>query len=166
MNVDFNRDMEAIKNEMQEIVNNADQDVFMSLEVLLHDEELRLVVGQMEQNLSLLQLLYPMAIVISIIIGAGFAMLLMLQNAKVAAIIRVLGYSKVHTRVILCAIHIIVVIFGVIIGLIVLHLLGFELVIGILLLAILYIIGSIIGSIIGAATVTSRAPLDLLQVRE
>ena len=62
-----------------------------------------MVVIPMEQNLSLLKLLYPVAIVLSAIMGLGLLLLLMLQNAKVVAIMRVLGTSKNKSRTTLCA---------------------------------------------------------------
>ena len=166
IDINYNRDMEMIRNEMQEIVNHSDQHEFLPLEISLYDEELRLVVEQMEQNLSLLQLLYPVAILLSVLIGSGFALLLMLQNAKVAAIMRVLGHTKARARIILCAEHMVITTFGLLIGWLGIPLLGIELVMGIILFSGLYLIGATTGSIVGVTIITNRAPLDLLQVQE
>jgi ABC-type antimicrobial peptide transport system permease subunit len=151
---------------METMVRRGSQGAFMSLEPILRDEELRVVAGQMEQNLALMQLLYPVVIAVSVVIGAGLAVLLMLQNARIAAILRVLGFGKVRTRGMLCSEHVIVAVFGVIVGFVVMPLIGISLVGEMPLLACLYVLGAFIGAISGAVIITSRAPLQLLQVKE
>ena len=162
----LNRDIDNVRNEIQAVVQSRVQNEAMAMSVILQDEELRVVVGAMERNLSLLQLMYPVAIALSITIGAGFAVLLILQNAKNAAIMRILGYTKIHTRAMFCLEHVVLVLFGIIIGLIIMPLFNIPFVAELSFLALLYLLGAIIGSVIGAAIITMRAPLDLLQVRE
>ena len=162
----YNREMSHVRSELDGLVNLRGQGSIMALSAALHDDELIMVANQMEQNLALLQLLYPVTIALSVFIGAGLASMLLLQNAKVAAIMRVLGYTKTRLRAVLAAEHITVATAGVLVGLLLLPLIGIGLVIDLPLLAGLYITGAVVGSIVGASIITSRAPLELLQVRE
>jgi len=160
-----NREIAAVRDEVLRVVRSPRQNDHIEMTVFLWDEELRVVVGQMEQGLSLLWLLYPVTIAVSVVIGAVFGLLIMLQNAKVAAIMRVLGYAKSRVWVILCVEHCLVAAFGVIVGFIVL-LMGIGFVAQLPLLALLYMLGATTGSVVGVVIITHRAPLDLLQVRE
>jgi len=161
-----NRRLNTIYYDVQAIVQHSNQNLLMEMTLVLRDEELRVVVGQMERNLSLLQIIYPIAIALSVIIGMGFAALLLLQNAKNAAIMRVLGYTKAHTRIYFCLEHIVLVILGIAIGLIIILLIDMPFVIKLPLLSLLYLSGAVAGSAIGVVIITGCAPLDLLQVRE
>ena len=46
---------------------------------MIWDEELRIVIAQLEQNISLLEALYPVVIAVSVLVGAGLCFLLLLQ---------------------------------------------------------------------------------------
>jgi hypothetical protein len=162
----FNRIVAQIYGEIEDIVGHrrAGEE---PLSLLIEDEELRMVVIPMEQNLSLLRLLYPVAIALSAIIGFGLSLLLMLQNAKVAAIMRVLGTTKTKSRATLCFEQIAVCIAGLVMGLIALAALGWGFgSISSLGLAGVYLVGAVVGTVVGSVVVTNRPPLDLLQVRE
>jgi hypothetical protein len=162
----YNREITQIQENIAKIIERIGAgDVPLGL--FLDDEELRMVVIPMEQNLSLLRLLYPVAIALSIIIGLGLSLLLMLQNAKVAAIKRVLGTSKIKARTTLCGEQMFICLFGLTVGLISLTALswGFGLTSS-LGLAGLYLAGAAAGMVAGAVVVTNRSPLELLQVRE
>lgn len=162
----LNRDILAVREEIQTLVRNVYQRNRVGLRAIVEDEGLRVVVGQMEQNLSLLRMLYPVVIAISVVIGSGLAVLLMLQNAKNAAIMRVLGYEKTRARAMMCIEHIFVAVLGIMIGMILLPFFGIYFELELPLLAFLYLLGAMAGSVAGAVIITSRAPLDLLQVRE
>jgi hypothetical protein len=162
----YNREITQIQEKITEITERKGAgDVPLGL--FLDDEELRMVVIPMEQNLSLLSLLYPVTIVLSVIIGLGLSLLLMLQNAKVAAIQRVLGTSKIKARTTLCGEQMFICLFGLAVGLVMLAILGwgfgFASSLG---LAGLYLAGAVAGMVAGAVVVTDRPPLELLQVRE
>jgi hypothetical protein len=162
----FNREMQRIKDELEEIVEHSRAGE-VPLMLFLNDEELRMVVIPMEQNLSLLRLLYPVAITLSAIIGVCLSVLLMQQNAKAAAIMRVLGTTKTKSRTTLCLEQILVCIVGLVIGLAVLAVLdwgfGFA---SSLSLAGVYLAGAAVGTVVGAVVVTNKPPLELLQVKE
>jgi len=162
----YNREMERVRDELVDIVETSGAGE-VPLRLLLDDEELRMVVIPMEQNLSLLRLLYPVAIVLSVTIGLGLSMLFMLQNAKIASIMRVLGTTKIKSRATLCSEQVAICLVGLALGLAILSVLGWGFgFTSSLLLAGVYLVGAVIGTASGAIIVTNRAPLELLQVRE
>ena len=165
----YNREITSTHNTLEDIITSPRavglQHIF--LDMLFMDEELRTVVGAMGQVLLLLELMYPMAVALAMIIGAGLSMLLMLQTAKNAAIMRVLGSTGQKTRIILCIEQLVVVLGGLILGLAVM--IGFSWGFGpveLLVIAGIYLGGAVIGSVAGAVAVTAKPPLRLLQVRE
>jgi hypothetical protein len=96
-----------------------------------------------------------------------FNIILMLQNAKNAAIMRVLGGSKGRSRVVLWLEPISVNFCGLIIGFLIVSVLGWGSGLSSTLVLIgLFFIGSMVGSLMGVVLITNRAPLDLLQVKE
>ncbi|MCL2170142.1 MAG: ABC transporter permease [Defluviitaleaceae bacterium] len=137
------------------------------LELVLHDGELRMAIEPLESNLALMQLLYPIAIAVAAILSVGMSMLIMLQNAKAAAIMRVLGKPKGKSQLTLCGEQVFVTMTGVATGILALFVIGvaaFEPVpLG---LAGMYFAGAVIGSAVGAFVISAKTPLELLQVRE
>ncbi|MDR2167658.1 MAG: hypothetical protein LBE35_07405 [Clostridiales bacterium] len=136
------------------------------LELLMDDSELRNAIEPMEQNLALLQLLYPVALAAAVVLSIGLSLVLMLQNIKTAAIMRILGKTKTSSQLMLCAEQILICIVGVMLGLATLAIIGVPaLETTPLMLAGLYFAGATLGSIIGALTITTKTPLELLQAR-
>jgi len=129
------------------------------LTVDIWDQELRIGIAAFSQHLALLRLLFPIAVVVSAIMGLAITTLVTLQNAKNAAIMRVLGMSSAKTKFVLWCQQMIVCIVGVMLGL----LISWTLFIAV---ALPYITGAFVGAIIGAVLVSSKPPLDLLQVKE
>ena len=162
-----NREIESFRKILEEIVNRPRAGA-VHLTFDLFDGELEFVIRQMEENLHLLQLLYPMTILVALIITVGLSLLLVLQNAKNAAVMRVLGMSKRKTIQQFAAELGIVSIVGMILGMFIFALLGagagFD--IRLTLFAIGYILMTLIGSLIGAILVCKRSTLELLQVKE
>ncbi|MCL1884522.1 MAG: ABC transporter permease [Defluviitaleaceae bacterium] len=152
----FNRDLHQISDEIYSQMRRHRQTGFFALNIHLNDDDLRIVAG-MEQNLRLLQLLYPIAITVSLSIAAGLGILLLLQSAKVAAILRVLGFDKNLTRAIMCAEYVLVVLVGVLIGI--------TFAAPLPSITVLYILAASIGALIGSIIITRYAPIDLLQVK-
>ena len=139
---------------------------WVGLDIDWFDDEMRTVVGSMEQNLAFLRLLYPAAIALSFIIAVGLSLLIILQNAKNAAILRVLGSTKTRTRLLLCVEKLIITMFGAALGFTLLPLLGVGFATTALLFAGLYLTGTVAGAVAGAVIISDRAPMELLQVRE
>ena len=136
------------------------------LVMLMNDEVLHAVIEPMEQNLALLRVLYPIAIGVSIVLSVGLSLLIMLQNARNAAIMRVLGKPKLKAQLKLCIESILVCVSGVVVGLIALLIIGVTFSITPFALAGVYLGGAIIGSAVGAFIISAKTPLELLQVKE
>ena len=140
----------------------------LPLTFVIWDEELRQVVTPMEKNLQLMEVLYPATILLSVLIAAGLAALLMLQSAKEAAIMRALGANKAKVKLVLCFEQALLCLIGILLGAAVPELLwgGADHTGQTFLHMGAYFGGSLIGSILAAAAVVSRKTLELLQVKE
>jgi ABC-type antimicrobial peptide transport system permease subunit len=140
------------------------------LRFVIWDEELRIVIAQLDKNLSLLKVLYPVVIAVSVLIGAGLCFLLLLQATREAAILRVLGTTRTAVRLALIIEPLFLSIIGVILGLGISRFLWMtsDLVSAVPLLvsAGLYLAGVLTGSVVGAISVTNKKPIELLQVKE
>jgi hypothetical protein len=134
------------------------------------DEELRLVTGQLDKNITLLEVLYPAVMAVSVLIGAGLCFLLLLQASREAAILRVLGVTRVAVRLALIVEPFFLSLLGVIVGLVISRLLWLKsglVPVGALLVgAGLYLAGALAGLVSGAIVVTDKKPIELLQVKE
>jgi len=131
------------------------------------DQELSNVVAAMEQSLLFLEMLYPLAVALSIIIGLGLSLLLMMQNTKNAAIMRVIGITGGKVRGILFTEQMLVCTVGAMAGLAALVFMGWGFgLYDIVVFVVAYIVGAAVGSAIGSIIVTGKPPLDLLQTRE
>jgi predicted lysophospholipase L1 biosynthesis ABC-type transport system permease subunit len=163
---EYSREIDRIREEFTDIMEQADAG-WAELSIIIRDQELRMVAAPMEQTLSILRMLYPVVIGASIFIGLGLAMIFMIQNAKNAAVMRVLGGTKLKTRIALTAEQLLICMIGLFVGLVVLIITGwgFGLVSSLMLMG-LYVIGVLIGAVTGAVLVTNRPALDLLQVKE
>jgi len=162
----LNRDLQSVGANLEQAIRFRPIQWFNLLSLNIYDEELRHVIEPMEQSLSLFKLLYPVAITLSVVFGAGLAILLLLQNAKNAAILSVLGTTKGKTRLMLWLELMLVCLAGAVIGIIILAVVSLRFDVSLLVAALPYIVGSFSGAAIGALLVTNRAPLDLLQVKE
>jgi len=160
----FNRDLTSVSAELDSYMRRNRYPWREAMRTDIWDQELRFGVASLAQHVVLLRLLFPIAIAISAIIGASLTMLLALQNAKNAAIMRILGTSKLKTLATLWLWQIIICTVGGAAGLL------FTIIIGLrtdlMIITVPYFAGAVIGSAIGALLVTGRAPLDLLQVKE
>jgi len=163
-----NRDIDQLWDMVRPALNNNNFGFrgFVPLILHINDDMIHNVIIPMEQNLSFLRVLYPIAIGVAFLLALGLSLLTMLQNAKNAAIMRVLGKPRLASQIMLCVEQLMVCAFGIVLGLLIL----FIAVAGVsttpLLLAGVYFGGAIIGSAIGSFVISMRAPLDLLQVRE
>jgi len=160
-----NRNLDEIREELQRAVHNWHQNYILPLEIFLFDSELRLVISQLENNLSLLRILRPIAVVVSLIIGAGLSLLIILQTAKNAAIMRVLGGTRSYTIFTLLLGQAAVTVVGVCVAFIMLPIIGGVLE-QIMHFGGFYLISAVTGSFMGAYIITRNSPLELLQVKE
>ena len=163
-----NRELEYFEAAMDRYLRGARaRAVFgIPLGLFMDDSELRDVVIPLEQNLNLLRQLLPIAIVLACVLTGGLSLLLMMQRAHFAAIMRVLGTTKVRTRVFMAAEQIFVCVAGVGLGLLAAFLLEIGLEASLIMPIAVSFAGGVVGSAAGAFIISSRPPLDLLQVRE
>lgn len=98
-------------------------------------------------------------------------MLLMLQAAREAAVMRVLGAPRLRVRAVLCSQQAALCLIGLALGLAALAAAQSGATVSILtgaplLCAGLYLISSVLGSVASSVMISRRAPLELLQVKE
>ena len=145
-----------------------------ALRAVIWDEELRTAVAPLENSVELMRVLYPVTLVLSLLVAAGIAVLFVMTSAKEAAIMRVLGTSRLRSRVMLALQTAFTSAAGLVAGLLgVLAYTGrtrpdlFANLMGAsVLCALLYLLAAVLGAAASASTVTGRNPLELLQVKE
>lgn len=165
----MNRELQWLRDEITRLINSPTAGR-VRLKAVLWDEELRRTVEPLDKNLRYMRVLYPVTIGISILIAAGLAALLMFQNAREAALMRVLGQGKKRVRGALCVEHAVLCVVGLVVGLGALAIVRQDIsdvfTFQPMLCAGLYLAGSIIGAIVAVIPITNRTPLELLQVKE
>lgn len=164
-----NRELSQFSSDMEQVIK-ASVAGTRELRFILWDEELRIVLNQLDKNLSILKVLYPVVIAVSVLIGAGLCFLLLLQTTKEAAILRVLGTTRMAVRIALIGWPLCLSIIGAAVGLGISRLLwrtsDLAAVGPWLAGAGLYLAGVLAGSLTGAILVTNKKPMELLQVKE
>lgn len=166
-----NRELGTVRAALDEIIN-ASRAGLVPLRALLLDEDLRNAIEPLEDSIRLMEVLYPVALALSLLAAAGVSALLILTEAREAAIMRVLGTTKWRSRIMLVLQIVFVVLAGLLLGLTASLAwsgsAGPALVIFSMsaLRAAAYLICAVAGSTAGAVTVTNRPPLELLQVKE
>ena len=160
----LNRNLEAFRTTAEQVIAD-DTKSLLSLNLVIWDEELRTVVQPMEKNLTLMQVLYPIAQTVAFFVAGVVALLLLLQEAKTAAILRVLGIPTRTVQRMLGTELLILGVIGVFMGMLVVLLLG-KWSMQLLLCAAIYILGLAVGTMVGCMAITKKKPLELLQVKE
>lgn len=167
-----NRDLSQFRTALDGIIDKTKGK--LTLRAVVRDDELRQAVEPLEDSIVLMKLLYPVVLALSLLVAAGIAVLFVMTSAKEAAIMRVLGTSKLRSRVMLALQTAFTSAAGLLIGLAgVLAYTGRtrpELLAGLVgasaLCAMLHLLAAIIGAAASSTAVTSKNPLELLQVRE
>lgn len=160
-----NRELPEFRTEMRAAVTRAGAGD-LPLNLVIWDEELQKVVEPLEKNLQLMSVLYPITIALSALIAGGLCVLLMLQNAKDAAIMRVLGTGRLRARITLVAEQVFLCLAGLALGLAGLALLKYRVAAPALINAGLCLAGALAGSCSASFVTTNRKPLEMLQVKE
>ena len=117
----------------------------------------------------LLDVLYPVAVAVMLIIGAFVTCLIIVQTSKDIAIMRVLGTSKKRTRTIIVTERMLLCVLGIILALAVTFIMRgtSETVLrNITLIYILYFTAIFVSSVIAAITASRKNVLELLQTKE
>jgi hypothetical protein len=164
-----NRELETFRTRMDVLLANYNKRA-LPLKMVYWDEELRSVVQPLEKSLSLLQVLYPVTVIVAVLIGLGLSLLLVMQSARDAAILRVLGIPSGQVRGMYTIQQLLLSLFGVFMGLAGVAILRNEatallekqLIFGV----VLFLGGALLGAMFGVYLTTNKNPLALLQVKE
>lgn len=164
-----NKELYLKANELRELVQRH-WDNRTSLQIKIWDEELQKVVGPLEKNLSLLEIVYPITLAISLLTAGFIAYIITLRKAKEMAILRVLGVSNREVKIISIKESLIPTVIGVTTGVILMLILRNSEypvgAVGYLLAAGVYLIGTILGLWLALKSRDKKKPLELLQVKE
>ena len=168
-----NRDLEPLRAAIDALANTPHIGG-VPVRTVVWDQELRMAVEPLEKAVELMELLYPVALVLSLLSGAGAAALLVVLSAKEAAILRVQGTSRIRTILMLGLQQIFPCFAGLLIGLtgILLYINGAtpdlrpSVVSRAALCAVAYLLAGTSGAIVSAVTVIRKNPLEMLQVKE
>ena len=119
---------------------------------------------------DLLELLFPIAVTAAVITGLIAPGMIIIQSAKEAAILRVLGTTKRHTRCILVLEQIFLCIVGLIIAATGLIIYDTEMFLEawktLIICGGLFLLSCTLGVFVASVTVTQRRALELLQTKE
>lgn len=162
----LNREMSAFRTAAETTLENCGAP--SPLLLVLWDSELTQAVEPLERNLVLLEILYPAMFALAILIAAGLAALMVLQTAKEAAVLRVLGVRKGHTAALLVIEQLAPAALGLLAGALILQIVPVGSVAWrhVWLCVAGYIVGTGMGAAISAAARIGKNPLELLQVKE
>jgi len=159
-----NRQLSYVREEIESVFVTLRYPRLERLRVTVWDQELRFGTAPLARQAELMGLLRFLMVGVSAVIGGGFTLLLTLQMAKNAAIMRVTGTSKLRVQVVLWFGQMLVCVVGSGVGLVLV--VAFGLRADIVIVAVPYVLGAAAGAVIGAGLVTRRSPLELLQVKE
>lgn len=124
----------------------------------------------LEKTVVLFKTLYPAAVIVSLVIGGFLAALAIVQSAKEAAILRILGTTRRRTRAMLSSEQIVLAAAGLLLGAGALLIWRGAQLLGIsrqlALFGGLYLITVAAAAIVCAVFVTRRSVLELLQTKE
>lgn len=160
-----NRELMEREEELEQMVKEWRENL-VAMRLMIWDEELYAAVEPMERTLSLFGILYPVTMAVFLVLGFGFQFLLLLLRRREAAVLRVLGNSAGTVRKLLAAEQIWLCVLGILAGVILLLILGWQPALRVWQAAGLYLLGSVAGIVAGSIAVTGKRPLELLQVHE
>ncbi|GEM_PF-818599 len=163
----YYRDLDFVKKELNAILAEPGMSITPA-HLKFWDEELTAALLPLEKNLSLLGVLYPVTLAVSVLIGFGLSLGLVLQQARESALLRMLGVGAVPLRLLLSGTQLLLALAGVLVGLGLLALLRGPAGLGPQAFgaAGLYLAGVLLGTLLGATLVSRRKPMELLQVKE
>ena len=164
-----NRELLEKEAELKDIVSGEhapEEQRYSFLRFFIWDEEIHKVVEPLERTVSLFGILYPVAALVSLAIGLGFQILLLLQRRKEAATMRVLGSPARSVGLQLGVEQLLVCLMGTLFGLLLGWLRYKYLDEGIWVAIGLYLLGNLVGILFGSLAVAKRSPLALLQEKE
>lgn len=159
-----NRNLDSFRAAGNQIVAGDTQSL-LSLNLVIWDEELRMVVQPLEKSLTLLQVLYPIAQGVVFLAAGAVALLLLLQETRTAAILRVLGIPRRTVQGMLAGKLLVLGLAGAWAGILAAAAWG-KWTPQLALCAAVYLAGLVLGAILGCSRIVQKKPLEFLQVKE
>lgn len=168
-----NRNLDEFRAQLEALANRP-RIGGVPVRTILRDEELQMVVEPIEASIRLMQVLYPVTLVLSLLAAGGVSALLVVLSAKEAAMMRVQGATRVRTILMLSLQQTFTCVAGLLVGLagVLLWLGGARpdllpgIAPGAALCAALYLAAGVGGAAASSAAVTNKNPLEMLQVKE
>lgn len=166
----FNRELPEVKEALTAIVT-APEAGRVPLKLIVHDQELRQVVESMERSVGLMHVLFPVVAAVAVLLSGGFSGLIVLQETRNAANLRILGISRPWVQGMLCAQPTWGCLVGIFLGLCAVCVLRGGISLAFkdtpqMLCAGLYFWGGLSGAVIASVRVLRKKPLELLQQKE
>jgi len=169
----MNHDLDAFRDAIDALANTP-RIGGVRVRVMLRDEELRQAAEPLEESVELMELLYPVMLVLSVLVAAAGSALFVMLSAKEAAILRVQGTGKVRVQIMLSLQQVFTCLAGLAVGLagMMVYLVGRQpeltgtILGGALLCAVLYLAAATAGAVGASMVVTGKNPLEMLQVKE
>ncbi|CAK7058319.1 ABC transporter permease [Tissierella sp.] len=164
-----NKEIMERKEEIKKIVSDNSSNEIPT-ELKLWDGEVVNVVGPLEKNTSLLEVLYPVTFTLSIVIAGILVFIMVLRRSTDAAILRILGVKEKEVRWNLFRENLMLVLIGIITACIIVFTISVKSypldMFKYVMVSGGYLLGTIAGLILGIGKVTNKKPLEMLQVKE
>ncbi|CAK7058198.1 ABC transporter permease [Tissierella sp.] len=164
-----NKELMERKEEIKRIVSDNGFNEF-PMELKLWDEELTNVMEPLEKNISLLEVLYPVTFILSIVIAGILAFIMVLRRSTDTAILRILGVKEKEVRLNLFSENLMLVLIGTAIACITVFAISIKSypidLVKYIVVTGGYMLGTTAGLILGIGKVTNKKPLEMLQVKE
>ncbi|WP_406241738.1 FtsX-like permease family protein [Tissierella carlieri] len=164
-----NKEIMERKEEIKKIVSDNSSNEIPT-ELKLWDGEVVNVVGPLEKNISLLEVLYPVTFTLSIVIAGILVFIMVLRRSTDAAILRILGVKEKEVRWSLFRENLILVLIGTAIACITVFAISIKSypvdLVKYIMVTGGYLLGTTAGLIFGIGKVTNKKPLEMLQVKE
>lgn len=161
-----NREIDVFKTEAEEMLLQPQNQGIIDIKTVIRDEELVQAIAPLENTVSILKLIYPIAAAILMAIASAVNVLFMMNTIKEASVLRLLGTEKIKTELLICTEKIFVCLLGTVLGIsAVTVFLGnieghfYTMAVGLLFL-------EFAACIVTETYIVYRRPLQLIQVKE
>lgn len=165
-----NKSLDKVKETFDQIMEKYEGQTLIPLDYVIRDEELKQAIEPLEKNNTIIQVLYPIMCVVFALVCAVISLLFVIRASKEAAVLRILGTTKLSVGMMLAAERALVCLISLILAA-ALTLLIIPYDTGTVSQSVLQnsaicFISCIIASAAGALIVVRKKPLSLLQVKE
>lgn len=165
-----NRSLDKVKETFEQIMEKYEGQTLIPLDYVIRDEELKQAIEPLEKNNTIIQVLYPIMCIVFALVCAVISLLFVIRASKEAAVLRILGTTKLRVGMMLAAERVLVCLISLILAA-ALTLLIIPYDTGTVSQSVLQnsavcFISCIIASAAGALIVVGKKPLSLLQIKE